>query len=195
MPRCAGSPTNRRQASTNDKYGGAASLFVQLGDREEGVFHLSKAPTRPPDLGFPLLPLPGWPAPSFKSVTNADLEPPFHRPWDGGLMCPAPVFRWRMSGALIAKVRKSQPCATPGLAAPADKPRPVLGCLENRGSDHCCPHIERAGTKAGTGASCRTALFFAADMPREERAAGGRFRPIPTDPCTAAAIANGSTHR
>src|SRR3546814_11749603 len=33
--------------------------FVQLGDREERLFHLSKAPTRLPDLGFPLLPLPG----------------------------------------------------------------------------------------------------------------------------------------
>src|SRR3546814_8647285 len=28
--------------------------FVQLGDREERLFHLSKAPTRLPDLGFPL---------------------------------------------------------------------------------------------------------------------------------------------
>src|SRR3546814_9674633 len=58
---------------------------VQLGDREMPLFRHSKAPTRPPDLGFPLLPLPDCQAPSFKSVTNADLEPPFHRPWNGGL--------------------------------------------------------------------------------------------------------------
>src|SRR3546814_6475097 len=38
-----------------------ARPFVQLGDREERLFHLSKVPTRLPDLGFPLLPLPGLP--------------------------------------------------------------------------------------------------------------------------------------
>src|SRR3546814_6766101 len=31
-------------------------VFVQLGDREYRLFQPSKAPTRPPDLGFPLLP-------------------------------------------------------------------------------------------------------------------------------------------
>jgi len=104
--------TNRHPVSTNCKNGAKPFLFVQLGDREDRLFQLSKAPTRLPDLGFPLLPHPDCQAPSFKSVTNADLEPPFHRPWNGGLICPAVVFcrrRGRRHQPAIAL--RTTPCA------------------------------------------------------------------------------------
>ncbi|MGQ2931127.1 MAG: hypothetical protein ACT6Q3_11680, partial [Sphingopyxis sp.] len=45
--------TNRRPPSTNCKTAHIRQIFVQLGDREGAVFPLSKAPTRPPVLGFP----------------------------------------------------------------------------------------------------------------------------------------------
>ena len=62
-----------------------AAVFRSAWRQGGGAISTLEDANTAPDLGFPLLPHPDCPVSSFKSVTNADLEPPFHRPWDGGL--------------------------------------------------------------------------------------------------------------
>src|SRR3546814_10639150 len=81
--------TNRRRPSTNCKTGAKRGLLFSLATGKNGYFISRRRQHGSRIWVSPCCPSRDCQAPSFKSVTNADLEPPFHRPLDGGLICPA----------------------------------------------------------------------------------------------------------
>src|SRR3546814_8402261 len=74
--------TNRRRLSTNCKTGAERGLLFSLATGKNGYF-ISRGRQHGSRIWVsPCCPSRDCQAPSFKSVTNTDLEPPFHRPWD-----------------------------------------------------------------------------------------------------------------
>ena len=78
-----------------------------------------------------------------------------------GKVSPArPQSDWRRRRRIRSKFSESQPCAAADRPLGPDMPYRAAAHARRAGSHRFCPHIERAGMKAGIVGPCRTAFFW-----------------------------------